>query len=102
MVFDNAGAKFISVSDANESVKKIVREYMGDLALTEIQRKALKVASDLTGNKEELLHLLKSNASKRTTSYSTIERLTALGLLLERNGGYRISGKAKVFLNLTQ
>jgi hypothetical protein len=102
VVFDNAGAKFISVSDANESVKKIVREYMGDLALTEIQRKTLKVASDFSGNKEELLDLLKSNAIKRTTSYSTIERLTSLGLLIERNGTYRISGKAKVFLNISQ
>ena len=102
VVFDNAGAKFLSESDANESVKKIVREYMGDLALTEIQRKTLKVASDFSGNKEELLDLLKSNAIKRTTSYSTIERLTTLGLLIERNGTYRISGKAKVFLNTSQ
>jgi len=102
VVFDNVGAKHITQSNAHESVKKIVREYMGDLSLTEIQRKAMKTASDFSGSKEELLDLLKDNAIKRTTAYSTIERLAKLGLLIERNGTYRISGKAKAFLNLSQ
>jgi predicted transcriptional regulator len=52
------------------------------------------------GSKEELIELLQKNGVKRTTSYSTLDRLIKLGLIIERDGLYRISGKAKIYITL--
>lgn len=100
VAFENISEKYVDGDKCKITIKRIVREYMGSLTLTEIQRKALKLCADFMGSKEEILELFQNNGIKRTTAYSTLDRLISLGLVLNREGAYRISGKAKIFVNL--
>ncbi|MCD6160197.1 MAG: ATPase [Kosmotoga sp.] len=100
VAFENLSEKYVDESKCKTTIKKIVREYMGSLILTEIQKKALKLCTDFIGSKEEILALFQSSGIKRTTAYSTLDRLISSGLILEREGMYRISGKAKIFVSL--
>ena len=99
VAFDNIHAKSIDKKRCEASIFKIVKEYMGDISLTQIQRKTLISIEDSVGNREDILKILDKNLIKRTTAYSTLDRLVSLGMIIKRHGLYRISGKAKVYLS---
>lgn len=100
VAFDNIDENLLTLQKCEISISKILKEYMKDLPLTKIQKNAIKVSRDFMGSKEELIELLQKNGVKRTTSYSTLDRLIKLGLIIERDGLYRISGKAKIYITL--
>ena len=97
VAFDNIHSKSIDKRRCEESIFKIMKEYMSDISLTQIQKKALVSIKDFVGNREDILKILDKNSIKRTTAYSTLGRLVSLGMIIERHGTYRISGKAKMY-----
>jgi Fe2+ or Zn2+ uptake regulation protein len=68
------------------------------LQLTDIQKKALKALQNTQGGREQIIEQMKACSIKHTTAYSTFERLTALGLIIERQNQYVISGKARLLI----
>ncbi len=99
VAFDNIYSERVAKKNCEESILKIVKEYMSDLSLTQIQRQVLAALKNFTGSKEEILKILSQNSIKRTTAYSTIERLLMLGMIIERRGIYRLSGKAQIYIS---
>ncbi len=93
---DHIGKKRLHLPDCNDSMQKIILEYAGDLSLTQIQKKALKVMLAFHGTKEEVIEHFMKNGIKRTTAYSTLDRLVSLGLIRSLSALYRISGKARI------
>jgi len=99
VVFDNFDLKKLSEKACGKSIKKIVNEYMGAISLTDIQRKALVSVKELSGSRDEIIDAFVDESIKRTTAYSTFKRLVTLGLIIERDGQFVVSGKARAFIN---
>lgn len=94
VVFDNINARTLSEQMCRNSILKIVKEYMSGISLTQLQKKALLSLRNFMGSREELFKILDKSGFKRTTVYSTFDRLLSMRMIIERQGTYRISGKA--------
>lgn len=98
VALDNYDLKRLTKVTCKQSIQKFVKEYSGELQLTDIQKKALKALQDTQGSREQMIEQMKACSIKHTTAYSTFERLTALGLIIERQNQFVISGKARLLI----
>jgi predicted KAP-like P-loop ATPase len=98
VALDNYDLKRLTKATCKQSIRKFVKEYSGELQLTDIQKKALKALQNTQGGREQIIEQMKACSIKHTTAYSTFERLTALGLIIERQNQYVISGKARLLI----
>ncbi|QTA38468.1 ATPase [Thermosipho ferrireducens] len=94
IVLDNLDLERITGKSATETLKKITKKYFeSSLDLTEIQEKVLNVIAKYSGSRNELVKKLEKEGIKRQTAYTYINRLKENGLILERNGKLKVSGK---------
>lgn len=97
IVFESISKKInkISREHTENTIKTIVKEYLSGVSLTEKQK--LMIDETLfPGSREEVV---KKAISKkkiiRSTAYSIFDRLLELGIIIEQNNIYRLSGKVK-------
>jgi len=91
-------SKRLTSATCKHSIRKFVKEYSGELHLTDIQKKALHSLQNTQGSREQMIEQIKTSSIKHTTAYSTFERLTSLGLIIERQNHFVISGKARLLI----
>jgi predicted KAP-like P-loop ATPase len=99
VTLDNYDSDKLTKDKCKNSIKKFVKEYSSELQLTDIQKMALRSLKDEKGTREQIVDLMKANAIKHTTAYSTFKRLNSLGLIIERQNEFIISGKARVLID---
>ncbi|MBO8139944.1 MAG: ATPase [Thermosipho sp. (in: Bacteria)] len=98
IIFDNIDKKILRKEDAILSIKKITKEYLGELNFTTLQTKAFELLKDFSsGTKDELLTLLQQNNIKRTTAYSILNTFIERKILIPRKENLTLSGKYKFF-----
>lgn len=98
VTLDNYDSNKLTREKCRASIRKFVREYSSELQLTDIQKKALKALENKKGSREAIIDLMKLNDIKHTTAYSTFKRLNSLGLIIERQKEFVISGKAGILI----
>ncbi|MGC8955163.1 MAG: P-loop NTPase fold protein [Fervidobacterium sp.] len=80
---------------AKQSIKKITRQYVAEISLTDKQKSMIDERL-FPGTKDEIIKKAVSTKNlHRSTAYSIFERLLQLGIIVERNGTYKLSGKNK-------
>jgi len=85
----------ISFDFAKNSIKEIINEYLKEISLTEKQKSMIDEEL-FPGSREEIIKKsIKRKKLPRSTAYSIFDRLVELGIIIEQNGIYRLSGKYK-------
>ncbi|WGS65904.1 ATP-binding protein [Marinitoga aeolica] len=89
----------IEFTFAKNTIKDIVNEYLNEVSLTEKQK--LLINEKLyPGIREEIVkNAIDKFKLARSTAYSIFDRLYELGIIIEQNGIYRLSGKYKYLYN---
>jgi len=100
IVLDNIGKKKIYLQDAQETVRKLVKgRFEGFLELTELQEQLLKaIAVEGQATRQAVVKKMESRGMKRQTIYTYIKRFIEGGLVIERRGVLRVSGKIRYLL----
>lgn len=94
IILEITDEKTITGKSAEKIIRTLVKNYfIYGASLSENKKKILKILSNEQGDKSYLVELLTKNGLKRTTAYMTIDRLTKEGLLVDRRGIIKISGK---------
>ena len=94
IVLNNLDRNRITGDIAKETIKREIRKYFEDVwELTDIQEKVLNVVARYGGSRSSLVKRLEENGIKRQTAYTYINRLKENGLIIERNGKLKVSGK---------
>jgi len=94
IVLNNLDRHRITGDIAKETIKREIRKYFEDVwELTDIQEKVLNVVARYGGSRSSLVKRLEENGIKRQTAYTYINRLKENGLIIERNGKLKVSGK---------
>ncbi|MCD6449417.1 MAG: ATPase [Thermotogaceae bacterium] len=84
---------------ARRTIKEIVNRYFkGFFTLTDLQKQVLKAALDYAGDRQNLVKRLEKLSVKRQTAYTYISRLKDEGLLIEKDGKIKVSGKIMFLL----
>jgi len=94
IILEITDERTITGKSAEKIIRTLVKNYfIYGASLSENKKKILKILSNEQGDKSYLVELLTKNGLKRTTAYMTIDRLTKEGLLIDRRGIIKISGK---------
>ncbi len=94
IVQNNLDTKRIDGDIAKKTIKKITQRYFESiLELTGLQEKILNTVAMHGGNRNTLVKRLEEKGIKRQTAYTYINRLKDIGLIVERNGELKVSGK---------
>jgi len=95
ILLNGAEKDYITDQFAEKIVRSLVKEYYSyGRPLTEKKKKILSILAKEQGDRTYFVEILIKNKFKRTTAYMTIDRLIKEGLLLDRKGIVKISGKA--------
>lgn len=99
IILHNLDREKITHDVARNTIKEIVKRYFKDFfTLTNLQRKVLEAALNYENDKQSLIKNLEKSGIKRQTAYTYIRRLEDEGLLIEKDGKIRVSGKIMFFL----
>ncbi|AEH50266.1 ATP-binding protein [Pseudothermotoga thermarum] len=85
--------KKLTYDSVIETIKEVSEEFLRMLSLTELQRKALNVLKGFSGTREEFVSLLTSKGFARSTAYDIFEKFLTNGLLVQKEGYVKITGK---------
>ncbi|ANQ53659.1 ATPase [Thermosipho sp. 1063] len=99
VIFENIEKDILKKEDTILTIKKITNEYLTELKLTPLQKKAFELLKDLTGSRDEFLTILQQNNIKRTTAYSILNTFIERKIIITKGIKLKFSGKYK-FLNL--
>ncbi|WP_407701161.1 hypothetical protein [Thermosipho atlanticus] len=69
------------------------KHFEGSLQLTELQEIVLNIIAQCSSNRNILVKKLEEKGIKKQTAYTYINRLKENGLIIERNGKLKVSGK---------
>ncbi|WP_084758750.1 P-loop NTPase fold protein [Thermosipho affectus] len=93
IVLNNLHKKRITGNIAVKTIKKITKKYFeNSLQLTDLQEAVLNTITQY-GNRNIIVKKLEEKGIKRQTAYTYINRLKENGLIIERNGQLKVSGK---------
>ncbi len=100
IILYNLDKERITSEIAVKTIKEIVRKYFkGFLELTDLQKRVLRTALKHDGSRISLVKKLEKSGMKRQTAYTYISRLKDEGLLIEKDGKVRVSGKVLYLLS---
>ncbi len=93
VVLENISKTCLTLDDTAQTIRKISEELLKTISLTDLQAKAVRVLRNFFGTKEQFIAKLVQNGFVRTTAYSIFDRFVELGFIVEKDGGFKLSGK---------
>ncbi|NUU96601.1 ATPase [Marinitoga sp. 1135] len=97
IIFEALSQKITKIDEkmVKTLMRNIVKEYLNEISLTEKQKTFID-ESLYPGSREEIVKkAISKNKLPRSTAYSIFDRLLELGIIIEQNGTYKLSGKVK-------